>query len=85
VERESWQKHKVLPLQAEIGRSAESSQGAMAPLATSRNVINDHCEFEIGLKRAIRTWESLFHQKVTPPCTTHPLLHRVLTKLNIFY
>jgi hypothetical protein len=31
---------------------AENSQGALAWRATSRNVIIDHCEFEIGLKKA---------------------------------
>jgi hypothetical protein len=39
----------------------------------AHNAINDHCEFEIGLKRTIGP--KAFHQKVTPPCTTHPLLH----------
>jgi hypothetical protein len=34
--------------QAEIGRKRASGAACMA-----RNVINDHCEFEIGLKRSI--------------------------------
>jgi hypothetical protein len=37
----------------------------------ARNAINDHCEFKIGLKRTIGPrGEAIFHQMVTPPCTT---------------
>jgi hypothetical protein len=53
----------------------------VAPLAwraTTRNAINDHCEFEIGLKRTIepkREGKPLSSIMALPPCTTHPLLH----------
>jgi hypothetical protein len=56
MERESWQKHKMLPLalhahKLKLDESAENSQRASGAARMARNVINDHCEFEIGLKR----------------------------------
>jgi hypothetical protein len=54
----------------------------VAPLCMARNVINDHCEFEIGLKRMIGPkGKKAFCSKDrtthhhAPPCTTHLLLH----------
>jgi hypothetical protein len=52
MERESWQKHTVLPLALHKLKLDESAR--VAPLAwraESRNVINNHRIFEIGLKQ----------------------------------
>jgi hypothetical protein len=48
MERESLQKHKVLPLALHKLKLDESAR--VAPLvwrATSRNVINEHCELKL--------------------------------------
>jgi hypothetical protein len=37
----------------ESAKNSQRASGALAWRATSRNVIDDHCEFEIGLKRTI--------------------------------
>jgi hypothetical protein len=65
-----------------LEKSAENSQrGASGADCMAHNVINDHCEFAIGVKRNDRTsGKRLFHQKVTPPpppppCTMHHAPH----------
>jgi hypothetical protein len=58
-------------------RQVDCRPNLLVPLAwrtTSRNVINDHCEFEIGLKRTIGQGKA-FLSKVTLSCTTHQLPH----------
>jgi hypothetical protein len=51
MERESWQKTQSVATgtahKLKIDESAENSQGASSAACMARNVINDHCEFEL--------------------------------------
>jgi hypothetical protein len=57
-----------------LNESAESSQRASGAARMARNAINDTANLKLVWNERLNQGKAFFHQIVTPPCTTHPLL-----------
>jgi hypothetical protein len=58
-----------------LNESVENSQRASGVARMARNAINDSANLKLAWKERLNQWKAFCHQMVTPPCTTHPLLH----------